>query len=40
MLLGSRLRCIVRDQVDPTLESLKSLIAEAAPEAAFPETAE
>jgi hypothetical protein len=40
MLLGSRLRCIVRDHVDPTLESLKSLIDESAAETSFSESAE
>jgi hypothetical protein len=40
MLLGSRLRCIVSDQLDSAIEGLKSLIDEAASEAPFSETAE
>ena len=40
LLLGSRLRCIVRDQLDAALESLKSLIDEAALEASSAETEE
>jgi hypothetical protein len=40
MLLGSRLRCIVRDQLDSALESLRSLTDEAASEPPFSETVE
>jgi hypothetical protein len=40
MLLGSRLRCIVRDQLDAALDSLKSLIDEAALEASSAEIEE
>ena len=40
LLLGSRLRCIVRDQLDSALQSLESLIDESVPEAASTETEE